>query len=157
MAQITAAAVVSFRYFPPGREIPGLNFPARRLLRKYRQIHPGRGEHLFVCRSSRDMGEQGEIVIMQTSTLHELNIEHLNDAYASTYKKLSKDPTATLRLTTNKTLENTLERCGFSKSAPFDNLPPSACTQLFYILPKTHKVNLKIRPIVSGRNGILSA
>ena len=39
MAQITAAvtaaaaaAVVSFRYFPPGRarEIPGLNFPARR-------------------------------------------------------------------------------------------------------------------------------
>ena len=49
MAQITAAvtaaaaaAVVSFRYFPPGREIPGLNFPARRLARKYRQIHPGR-------------------------------------------------------------------------------------------------------------------
>ena len=45
MAQITAAAaaaVVSFRYFPPGREIPGLNFPARRLPRKYRQIHPGR-------------------------------------------------------------------------------------------------------------------
>ena len=41
MAQITAA-VVSFRYFPPGREIPGLNFPARRLPRKYRQIHPGR-------------------------------------------------------------------------------------------------------------------
>ena len=39
------AAVVSFRYFPPGqpgREIPGLNFPARRLPRKYRQIHPGR-------------------------------------------------------------------------------------------------------------------
>ena len=49
MAQITAAvtaaaaaAVVSFRYFPPGREIPGLNFPARRLPRKYLQIHPGR-------------------------------------------------------------------------------------------------------------------
>ena len=48
MAQITAAvtaaaaaAVVSFRYFPPKREIPGLNFPARRLPRNYRQIHPG--------------------------------------------------------------------------------------------------------------------
>ena len=46
MAQITAAvtaaaaaAVVSFRYFPPGREIPGLNFPARRLPRKYCRLN----------------------------------------------------------------------------------------------------------------------
>ena len=31
-----------FRYFPPGREIPGLNFPARRLPPKYWQIHPER-------------------------------------------------------------------------------------------------------------------
>ena len=43
-----AAAVVSFRYFPPGREIPGLNFPARRLPRKYRQIHPERWASFFM-------------------------------------------------------------------------------------------------------------
>ena len=49
MAQITAANYCScscsccwFPIFPPGREIPGLDFPARRLPRKYRQIHPGR-------------------------------------------------------------------------------------------------------------------
>ena len=69
--------------------------------------------------------------------------------------KLAKDPTPTLRLTINKTLENTLERCGFSKIIIHRlTTPPSACTQRFYTLPKTHKVTLKIRPIVSGRNGI---
>ena len=95
----------------------------------------------------------GEIVIMPTSTLHKLNMEHLNDT--STYKKLAKDPMPGLRLTINKTLENILERGGFSKSIIYRlTTPPSACTQRFYTLPKTHKVNLKIRPIVSGRNGI---
>ena len=77
----------------------------------------------------------GEIVIMPTSTLHELNIEHLSDA--STYKKLAKDPTPTLRLPINKTLENTLERCGFSKSIIHRlTTPPSACTQRFYTFAK---------------------
>ena len=95
----------------------------------------------------------GETVIMPTSTLHELNIEHLSDT--STYKKLAKDPTPTLRLTINKTLENSLERCGFSKSIIHRlTTPPSASTQRFYTLPKTHKVNLKIGPIVPGGNGI---
>ena len=32
--------------------------------------------------------------------------------------------------------------------------PPSARTQTFYSLPRTHKETLKIRPIVSGRGGI---
>ena len=95
----------------------------------------------------------GEIVIMPTMKIHELSMEHLGDT--ATYHRLKKDPTQTLRLTINKTLHHTLNMRGFSPSI-IQRLqtPPSAKTQRFYTLPKTHKETLKIRPIVSGRNGI---
>jgi len=55
----------------------------------------------------------------------------------------------------NKTLTATLHRCNFPNYL-ITNLqtPPSARTQRFYGLPKTHKPTLKIRPIVSARGGI---
>ena len=37
-----------------------------------------------------------------------------------------------------------------------EKTPPSARTQTFYPLPKTHKETLKIRSIVFGRGGILT-
>ena len=85
--------------------------------------------------------------------IHELSMEHLGDT--ATYHRLKKDPTQTLRLTINKTLHHALNLRGFSPSI-IQRLqtPPSAKTQRFYTLPKTHKETLKIRPIVSGRNGI---
>ena len=41
-----------------GGKILGLNFPAQRLPRKVSANPAWDGDHLFVCRSSRDMGEQ---------------------------------------------------------------------------------------------------
>ena len=104
-----------------------------------------------ICITRSDKG--GEIVIMSTKEIHDLNMEHLGDT--RTYEKLKKDPTHTLRLTVNKTLRDIMTRGGFSPSLiQRFQTPPSARTQHFYTLPKTHKQTLKIRPIVSGRNGI---
>ena len=81
-----------------------------------------------------------------------LTLEHLNDHL--TYEKLSTDPTESLRLQVNSTLQKILT----SRSYPpyFTNrfMTPATSTQRFYSLPKTHKATLKIRPIVSGRGGI---
>ena len=70
-------------------------------------------------------------------------------------RKLRKDPTNSIRVKINKTLDTILTRCDFP-SGLIDQLktPTTARTQTFYALPKTHKTTLKIRPIVSGCNGI---
>ena len=95
----------------------------------------------------------GEIVIMPSVKLHDLTMDHLDDT--TTYQKLERDPTPALRLTVNKTFQNILRLRGFSASLIGRlQTPPSATTQRFYTLPKTHKQTLKIHPIVSGRNGI---
>ena len=95
----------------------------------------------------------GEMVVMRTSQLQKLCLEHLGDT--TTYEKLKKDPTNSIRITINKNLERILTARGFSTSL-IRNLqtPSTAKTQHFYALPKTHKKTLKIRPIVSACGGI---
>ena len=54
----------------------------------------------------------------------------------------------------NSTLKEILLSRDYMMSFTNLFLTPSAKTQVFYSLPKTHKTTLKIRPIVSGKNGI---
>ena len=95
----------------------------------------------------------GELVVLSTSHIQRLCLEHLSDT--TTYKKLKKDPTSNTRKKINTTVRQILSRCNFP-----DNLirrletPSTARTQQFYALPKTHKPTLKIRPIVSACRGI---
>ena len=90
---------------------------------------------------------------MKASHLEELCLEHLGDT--TTYEKLKKDPSDALRLKVNKTLKGILTKHDISTTF-INNLqtPTTARTQHFYGLPKTHKTNLKIRPIVSACGGI---
>ena len=112
-------------------------------------VELARRSEITITRSDKG----GEIVVMRTKELHDLNMEHLNDT--STYERLKKDPTQSLRTVVNKTLRDVMTQRNFSPSL-IQRLqtPPTARTQQFYALPKTHKETLKIRPIVSGRNGI---
>ena len=95
----------------------------------------------------------GELVVMKTSTLHDLTMEHLGDDL--TYKKLPKDPTEKLHKEVNSSLQSILMVSGYPKVfTDRFKTPAPAVIQRFYALPKTHKPNLKIRPIVSGSGGI---
>ena len=95
----------------------------------------------------------GELVVMKTSRLQELCLDHLSDQ--TTYKKLDKNSTDTIRKRVNTILRKILTRCEFPESL-INRLetPTTARTQQFYALPKTHKPTLKIRPIVSACGGI---
>ena len=79
-------------------------------------------------------------------------LEHLGDT--TTYEKLKKDPSDALRLKVNKTLKDILTKHDFTTFINNLQTPTTARTQHFYGLPKTHKTNLKIRPIVSACWGI---
>ena len=95
----------------------------------------------------------GEMVVMRASHLERLCLDHLGDA--TTYKKLEKDPSNALRIQINRALKNILTKHDFHPNF-IHNLqtPTSTRTQRFYALPKTHKKELKIRPIVSACGGI---
>ena len=112
-------------------------------------VELARKDEITITRSDKG----GEIVIMKTEELHHLNMEHLGDQ--STYERLKSDPTKSLRLTVNKVLHDIMTKRDFAPSLIKRlQTPTTARTQQFYTLPKTHKETLKIRPIVSGRNGI---
>ena len=91
----------------------------------------------------------GEMVLMKTTTLDKLTMDHLNDT--STYEKMKTDPTENLRKTVNSTLKEILTNRGYPLSFTNRLMTSSAKTQRFYSLPKTHKPTLKIRPIFSGK------
>ena len=112
-------------------------------------VELARKDEITITRSDKG----GEIVIMKTEELHHLNMEHLGDQ--STYERLKSDPTKSLRLTVNKVLHDIMTKRDFAPSLIKRlQTPTTARTQQFYTLPKTHKETLKIRPLVSGRNGI---
>ena len=77
----------------------------------------------------------GKIVVTSSSTLMKLCMEHLNDQ--STYEELRKDPTNSIRVKINKTLDTILTKCDFP-SCLIDQLKTSTTvrTQTFYALPK---------------------
>ena len=95
----------------------------------------------------------GEMVVMRENDMLALVNQHLTDR--STYEPLRTDPTDALRLKINKTLDEILRKHEIPETVTRKLMtPPSAKTQRFYALPKTHKTTLKIRPIVSGVGGI---
>ena len=70
-------------------------------------------------------------------------------------KETKKDPTNSIRLKINKSLDEILTRCNFTRNLIYNlQTPISARTQRFYALPRTHKKTLKIRPSVSACGGI---
>ncbi len=92
----------------------------------------------------------GELVIMTSSQYASLADDHLSDN--STYQRIPNDPTDS-----QEQMINNLWKKASSKT----HLPNSMVKKLitrhsrigqFYHLPKTHKQNLSVRPIVSGIN-----
>ena len=105
-------------------------------------------EDTIITRSDKG----GELVVMKKSHLRQLCIEHLFDS--STYTKLDRNPTDSLRLQVNRTFKSILTRRGFPDYLIRHLQTPSTVkTQRFYALPKTHKKLLAIRPIVSACGG----
>ena len=99
-----------------------------------------------------DKGDE-MVVMRENDMLALINNQHLTDR--STYEPLRTDPTDALRLKINKTLDEILRKHEIPETVTRKLMtPPSAKTQRFYALPKTHKTTLKIRPIVSGVGGI---
>ena len=72
------------------------------------------------------------------------------------YEKLPKNTTDSLRVRVNRELKDILTERDFP-SELIANLqtPTTTRCQEFYALPKTHKKELKIRPIVSACGGLL--
>ena len=106
-------------------------------------------DNITVTRSDKG----GEITLLHTDTLTNLFLQHLNDD--TTYIKLTKNPTKNVRRQINNTLSDILSRCDFPPRLIYNlQTPTTARTQRFYALPKTHKTELKIRPIVSACGGI---
>ena len=125
----------------PKPNLTGREYKAVKELRN----HP----ELTIVRSDKG----GELVVMNTTQLHDLTTDHLSDE--TTYKKLPKNPTEAMRMEINQTLKNILIARGYPRNFYEKFMTPeTAKTQRFYTLPKTHKKTLKIRPIVSGKGGI---
>ena len=83
----------------------------------------------------------GELVVMNTTQLHDLTTDHLSDE--TTYKKLPKNPTEAMRMEINQTLKNILIARGYPRNFYEKFMTPeTAKTQRFYTLPKTHKKTL---------------
>ena len=137
----------------------------QRLVEKFRMakpvsnLPPAERKAVIELRSQPDTtitrsDKGGELVVMKTSTLHQICLDHLSDS--TTYTRLENNATKSIRLQVNKTLEEILSNRGFPPSI-INNLktPSTARTQRFYALPKTHKKTLKIQPIVSACGGVL--
>ena len=72
-------------------------------------------------------------------------------ADATTYKKLEADPTQAIRNDVLSTLNYLHNTCRINDETRHHLTPPNpARTPLFYGLPKVHKPNIPLRPIVSA-------
>ena len=85
---------------------------------------------------------------MDTDTYESKVNDLLNDE--KTYSKLSKDPTTSYKNKLLKILKDLKEKKAIDQSL-YDKLRPSACVvPCIYGLPKVHKNNIPVRPIVSS-------
>ena len=132
------------------KKIQGMQLDLQRLVERSRNITSKSNctkqeRDAVVARRSKDdvtitrSDIGGEIVVMSSSKLMNLCIEHLNDR--STNEKLRKDPKNSIRFKINKTLDTILTRCDFP-SGLIDQLttPTTALTQTFYALPKLKRI-----------------
>ena len=130
--------------FDPRTIRPNISRPEQKAIIELRNQ-----ENITITRSDKG----GEMVVMKTNELQQLCLDHLNDS--TTYERLKKNPTNTIRLKINKTINDILTQRNFPPNLIYNlQTPSSARTQRFYALPKTHKKILKIRPIVSACGGI---
>ena len=84
---------------------------------------------------------------MDTSLYIDETEEHLSDA--TTNKKLAADPTQAIRNDVLSTLDYLHNTCWIDDKTRHHLTPPNpACTPLFYGLPKVHKPNIPLQPIV---------
>ncbi len=67
----------------------------------------------------------------------------------STYKKLDKNPTKTTTSHINKKLKSLKDQRKLDNKTYLKIRPSDATTACFYGLPKIHKPNIPLRPIVS--------
>ena len=69
--------------------------------------------------------------------------------HEETYKRLKTSPTASTTKKVNKFINNLLESSKITKEASFRLKITDATTPRLYALPKLHKENIPLRPIVS--------
>ena len=74
--------------------------------------------------------------------------EHLSDP--TTYKELNSDPTQAIRNDVLSTLDYLHKTHRIDDETKHLTPPKPACTPLFYGLPKVHKPNIPLQPIVSA-------
>ena len=93
--------------------------------------------------------DKGKItVVLDTETYESKVNDLLSDE--KTYSKLSKDPTTTYKNKLLKILKDLKEKKAIDQSL-YEKLRPSACVvPCIYGLPKVHKNNIPVRPIVSS-------
>ena len=124
---------------PPSATRPNLTSQQRSTLKKL-----GSNPDLVIKPFDKGSG----ICLMDTSFYISKIEKHL--AHPSTYKELSSDPTQAIRNDVLSTL-NCLYNTHRIDDVTRHHLTPSrsVCTPLFYGVPKVHKPNMPLRPIVS--------
>ena len=91
----------------------------------------------------------GVVILNKTDYVNQIMSEHLNDA--TTYQPLDHCPTRAIANDTNTLIDFLLCQHHIDEATAAFLRPPSpARTPIFYGLPKIHKPQVPLRPIVSG-------
>lgn len=93
----------------------------------------------------------GEFVVISSVQYVQLGRNHLSDT--SIYTELPRDTTEAIRKDLNKLTSNIFDRRKLPRHLLLKLLTQHCRTQQFYHLIKTHKRELKIRPIISAVGG----
>lgn len=92
----------------------------------------------------------GEMVIMTSSHYNSLATDHLSDN--ATYERITSDPTNSQELKINALWKTASSKATLPSSLQKKLVTRHSKIAQFYHLPKTHKLELAIRPIVSSIN-----
>ena len=87
-------------------------------------------------------------VVMKNEEYHQLSLEMLEDPQS--YKQLRGDPTSTLQQKANKLVTSLKNEHFIDEQTAKSLMLYSATSPKFYVLPKIHKPQLKLRPIISS-------
>eukprot|EP00111_Clytia_hemisphaerica_P009129 TCONS_00026815-protein len=91
----------------------------------------------------------GLVILNKKDYIDKINKEHLNNT--DTYQELEDDPTQRITYDVRTTIQYlTLKHYIDNATAKFLQPPDQPRTPIFYGLPKIHKTNNPLRPIVSG-------
>src|SRR3978361_2238484 len=87
-------------------------------------------------------------VVMKKEEYHQLSLEMLEDPQA--YKQLRGDPTSTLQQKANRLVTSLKNGHFIDEQTAKSLMLYNATSPKFYGLPKIHKPQLKLRPIISS-------